>query len=85
MMVWIQRPVMTILDRVYRLVAGRDRTTESPTGESGQSTASTREWSTRLFHCAACDVTVVCEECGSCPRCDGGVERVPTERDLGHV
>jgi hypothetical protein len=89
--------VMGLVQRVRRLVSTDDpsdgagdqaRTTETtdPGDAVGaeESTAS-EERTTKLFHCDSCDVTLVSEELDSCPRCDGSVEKVPTEDDVGIV
>lgn len=40
---------------------------------------------TSLYRCPACDRTYVSDSMATCSRCDGEVERVPNETELGLV
>lgn len=39
--------------------------------------------STRLYSCPDCETTYISDGMEFCSECDGGVEQIPSERDLG--
>jgi len=86
---------MTVVESIRNVLSGersRDRsgaTEREQPGERDQRQSepseSTASRSTNLYRCDPCDATYVSDELESCSQCDGPVERVPTEQDLGLV
>lgn len=58
-------------------VWSRTRTTEAGTA------ASRDRPSTTLYSCPDCEETYISEQMDLCPRCEGPVERTPSEEELG--
>lgn len=68
--------VMSVVTRVRAFFA-----TEPQQDQSQETDTRT----TSLYHCASCDTTYVSEALNRCSQCEGAVETVPTEQDLGLV
>jgi predicted SprT family Zn-dependent metalloprotease len=64
---------MNLVKKVRSVLPGRDR----PKSQSA------KQGSTHLYRCECCEITYMCGEMDTCSRCDGPVESIPTEQDLG--
>lgn len=65
---------MAILERL-RTIVDQNPVPYKPDGRSSVSSS--------LFRCDSCEVTYIATEMDACPECDGDVEEIPTESDLG--
>lgn len=65
---------MALLERLRTFVG--EQSLSSNSGRNGDVSSS-------LYRCGACDVTYISAEMEACPQCDGDVEEVPSETDLG--
>lgn len=68
---------MSIAKKVAALLPSRDRDEADPEEDADETDPA------GLYECEACGVTYISEAMSECPNCDGNVERVPTERELG--